>query len=401
MLDVIAAGHLCLDVIPTISIESVESGSFLVPGRITEVGEAVLSGGGSVSNTGLALHRLGATVRLVGRVGDDPIGEITRRVLGGDDERLVEYVRIARGEPGSYTIVLAPPGIDRTFLTSPGPNASFGPDDIDAHLMSQTRIFHLGYPPLLSRMYARGGSALREILQIARANGATTSLDMSMPDPSRPSGQADWRRILARVLPQVDIFAPSAEELLFALRRERFEELNLASRGKSMIDLLRPEDLVDLAATALDMGAGIVLIKVGHRGSYLRTGGMRPPMGRGAPADIDSWQHRELWVPAYSVRVVGTTGAGDATVGGLLLAILRGQSPAQAINSACAVGACNCEAADAVSGIRPWAETQARLSSAWLRIDPQLDKTEWLWDDDAKVFAGPRDSSRAPGTRSG
>ncbi|MFO7697428.1 MAG: carbohydrate kinase family protein [Anaerolineae bacterium] len=395
MLDVIAAGHLCLDIIPTISIDSVQSSSFLAPGRITEVGEATLSGGGSVSNTGLALHRLGATVRLIGRVGDDPIGEITRRILGADDQRLVDHVRVATGEPASYTIVLAPPGVDRTFLTSPGPNASFGPDDVDARLMAQTRIFHLGYPPLLARLYTDGGLALHEIMHRARSSGATTSLDMAMPDPSRPSGQADWQRILARVLPQVDIFAPSAEELLFTLCRERFEEIARASRGNSMIDLLKPEDIIDLADTALEMGAGIVLIKVGHRGSYLRTGNLSAQMGRGAPADLVEWQHRELWAPAFSVHVVGTTGAGDATVGGFLFAVLHGQSPSEAINSACAVGACNCEAADAVSGIRAWADTQMRLSQAWPRIVPHLDTSDWRWDHGAGVFVGPHDASRA------
>jgi sugar/nucleoside kinase (ribokinase family) len=395
MLDVVAAGHICLDIIPRIIGDSVDSASFLTPGRITEVGEATLSGGGSVSNTGLALHKLGAAVRLVGRVGDDAIGEITRRILGAADDRLVEYVRVAEGEPASYTIVLAPPGIDRTFLTSPGPNSSFGPDDVDRELLSQTRVFHLGYPPLLSQMYANGGQALRQIMQIARDCGATTSLDMSMPDPSRAAGQADWREVLACALPCVDVFAPSAEELLYCLSRDRFDELGRASRGSSMIDLLKVQDLATMADIALDLGARIVLIKVGHRGSYLRTGPLAGNLGRGAPADIVVWRNREIWAPAYSVRVVGTTGAGDATVGALLLAILRGQSPVEAVNSASAVGACNCEAADATGGIRSWTETMARLAQEWPRIDPRLDESGWVHDQDAGVWYGPRDATRA------
>jgi len=395
MLDVIAAGHICLDIIPQIEAESLESGSFLTPGRITEVGAAVLSGGGSVSNTGLALDRLGATVRLVGRVGDDPIGEITRRILGARDNRLVEHVRVAAGEPSSYTIVLAPPGIDRTFLTSPGPNSSFGPEDVDASLLADTRIFHLGYPPLLSKMYADGGSAMVELMKRAHANGATTSLDMSMPDPSRPGGQADWHTILARTLPHVDIFAPSVEELLYCLARDRFDALSASSQGGSMIDLLQVRDVVDLAQTTLDLGANVVLIKVGHRGSYLRTGALESDIGRGAPADRSVWQHRELWSPAFRVQVVGTTGAGDATVAAFLLAVLRGQSPVEAVNSACAVGACNCQAADAISGIRSWDETQARISEGWPRIDPGVAADGFAEDLHTGVWIGPRDVSRA------
>ncbi len=395
MLDVIAAGHICLDIIPQIEAESLESGSFLTPGRITEVGAAVLSGGGSVSNTGLALDRLGAAVRLVGRIGDDPIGEITRRILGARDDRLVEHVRIATGEPSSYTIVLAPPGIDRTFLTSPGPNSSFGPEDVDASLLTETRVFHLGYPPLLSKMYANGGSAMVELMRRAHANGATTSLDMSMPDPSRPAGQADWRAILARTLPHVDIFAPSVEELLYCLNRDRFDALSAASHGGSMIDLLQVQDIVDLAQATLDFGASIVLIKLGHRGSYLRTGDLNANNGRGAPAGRTVWQHRELWSPAFRVQVVGTTGAGDATVAAFLLAILRGQSPVEAVNSACAVGACNCEAADAISGIRSWDETQARLAERWPRIEPGVAEDGFREDQHTGVWIGPRDVTRA------
>ena len=51
--DVVVAGHICLDIIPTIPHERIE----FEPGRLLQVGPAVLSTGGAVSNTGLALHR--------------------------------------------------------------------------------------------------------------------------------------------------------------------------------------------------------------------------------------------------------------------------------------------------------------------------------------------------------
>jgi len=395
MLDAVLAGHICLDITPRIIADSAGSSSYLAPGRITEVGEAILSGGGSVSNTGLSLHRLGASVRLVGRVGGDPLGQITLGILGASDSRLIQHVTVASGEPSAYTIVLAPPGMDRTFLTCPGPNRSFGPEDVPAGLLPQTRIFHLGYPPLLERMYAEGGEALAEIMRTARESGATTSLDMSMPDPSRTAGHVDWRAILGRALPWVDIFAPSAEELLFCLQPDRFAALSQVCGNRSMIDLLSPEDLMELADISLGMGARVALIKAGHRGSYLRTGDLEGDLGRGASIDRSTWRNREIWAPAYRVQVVTTTGAGDATVGAFLLAVLRAQDPAQALNSACAAGACACEAADAVSGVRAWEEIQARLEESWARIDPQLDPGLWQQDDELGVWYGPRDSRRA------
>ena len=77
MIDAIAAGHLCVDIMPQISDPSTAaSGNFLSPGRLTEMGGAIVSPGGSVSNTGQAMHVLGLDVRLVARVGDDLFGDL-------------------------------------------------------------------------------------------------------------------------------------------------------------------------------------------------------------------------------------------------------------------------------------------------------------------------------------
>jgi sugar/nucleoside kinase (ribokinase family) len=69
------------------------------------------------------------------------------------------------------------------------------------------------------------------------------------------------------------------------------------------------------------------------------------------------------------VDVVGTTGSGDATIAGFLAALLRDVSPAQAMNIALAVGACNVEAADALSGIRLWGDTLRRITAGWRKVD--------------------------------
>ena len=62
---------------------------------------------------------------------------------------------------------------------------------------------------------------------------------------------------------------------------------------------------------------------------------------------------------------MGTTGAGDATIAGFLTALLRDVPPERALAIAAAVGACNVEAADAVSGVRSWEETLARIDAGW------------------------------------
>ncbi|MCK4602884.1 MAG: carbohydrate kinase family protein, partial [Phycisphaerae bacterium] len=56
---VVVAGHICLDIIPTFSELKGDLAAAFVPGNLINVGPAVTATGGAVSNTGLALHRLG------------------------------------------------------------------------------------------------------------------------------------------------------------------------------------------------------------------------------------------------------------------------------------------------------------------------------------------------------
>ncbi|MHB0858231.1 MAG: carbohydrate kinase family protein [Anaerolineae bacterium] len=392
MIDAIVAGHLCVDIIPEISDgATAASEHFLAPGRLTEVGRALLSTGGAVSNTGLSMFKLGLDVRLVARIGDDVIAGVTRDILKAISPHLTEELSIGQGEPSSYTIVINPPGIDRTFLHCTGTNDTFGSEDLSPELLAQARLFHFGYPPLMRRMYADGGDELGALLQKAKASGVTTSLDMAMPDPTRPSGRADWRRILSLALPHVDVFVPSFEELLYMLRRERYDELGRVAGQAGMLDAVEPDEIASLAEETLSLGARVLTIKLGHRGMYVRSASALGEMGRGAPADLANWSGRELWTPCFQVQVVGTVGAGDSTIAGFLAGLLRGQTIEDAATSAVAVGACNVEAADAYSGVRGWDETQSRVRAGWARRDAGIRAQGWTWDAARQVWRGPRD----------
>jgi sugar/nucleoside kinase (ribokinase family) len=143
----------------------------------------------------------------------------------------------------------------------------------------------------------------------------------------------------------------------------------------------------------LALGAKIVLLKVSYRGLYLRTAGETglAALGRARPSDYRVWANRELWSPSFQTTVVGTTGAGDAAIAGLLAALLRELPPAAALTFANAVGACNVEAADAVSGVRSWAETMARLEAGWPRGELDLAAPGWRFDEGEKVWVGRGD----------
>ncbi len=365
--EVIVCGHLCLDLLP--DMHQVSGLDVIQPGKLVEVGAAGVATGGPVSNTGLALHTLGIPVTLMSAVGDDLIGKLIVLCLQKIDPGLSANIRVLPGQASSYSIVIAPGGADRMFLHCTGTNASFGPENVDYEKLRTTRIFHLGYPPLLPRLVIDHGAGLIELFMRAQATGVITSLEMAMPDPRSESGQADWGKILGGTLPNVDVFVPSIEEMMFVLRRADYE-----SWGSQFWTKLSAAYLQSMADELIGMGAAIVGFKLGHLGLYLRTASVDrlTSLTSKLPIIVKTWANFTGWQPAFQVEVAGTTGAGDTAYAGLLGALLRGHNPAEAMRLACAVGACCVERVDAVSGIRSWAATEGRLAAGWSSRPEQL-----------------------------
>lgn len=322
--DVIVAGHICLDIIPSF-LHQAE----LAPGALINMGPAVVATGGAVSNTGIALHRLGLRTRLMGKVGDDLFGRALLDTLRQQDAALADGMIVDPDATTSYSVVINPPQTDRTFLHHTGANDTFTARDIDPRKLEGARLFHFGYPTLMRSIYSDGGREMEAIFRLVKSCGLMTSLDMSMPDPNAEVGRVEWIPWLKRVLPLVDLYLPSLEETRRMLRQEA-----------------PPEELV---RTLQSWGARIVGLKLGDQGLCCR------------------WENREYRAPCFEVNVVGATGAGDCTIAGFIAGWLRGQTPDDIMTTAVAVGACCCEAPDATSGVRSWDETQARIAQGWAR----------------------------------
>jgi len=381
--DAVVAGHICLDIIPDFSpVGEVPLSVMLRPGKLVEVGDATLSTGGAVANTGLALNILGVRTQLMGKVGDDALGRVVRDVVSGHDPRLADGMIVDATAGTSYTVIISPPGVDRIFFHSPGANNTFGPGDVRYDIVERVRLFHFGYPPLMRRTYQREGAGLVEIFRRVRALGVTTSLDMALPDPASDAGHADWPAILRNVLPFVDVFLPSIEEILYMLRPATYRALLESAPEGDLLPAVTPTLLSDVSAELLSLGAGIVGLKLGSRGFYLRTADelRLSDLGKASPADPADWARRELWSPCLRANLVGTTGAGDATIAGFLSGLLRGLPVKQAVKMAVAVGACNVEAADALGGLRSWDETQARVAQGWEHHDLVISADGWRYD---------------------
>jgi sugar/nucleoside kinase (ribokinase family) len=390
--EVVVAGHTCLDLIPTFPASALGLHDLLVPGKLIDVGRLVAATGGAVPNTGVALHRLGIGARLVGKLGDDAVARILLQILEGHDPSLADGMVVAEGSASSYTIVISPPGLDRIFLHHPGPNDTFGAEDVTDEHLAGAKLFHFGYPPLMRRMYADGGQELSALLRRVKERGLTSSLDMALPDPASEAGRADWPSVLQRSLPFVDVFLPSFEEILFMLDRPRFGAMSAA--GGDLPARADGSLLRELAERLLGMGGAVITFKLGGQGLYVRTTAEEArlrAMGACAPGDIAAWRDRELLSPCFQVEVAGTTGSGDCTIAGFLTALLRGLGPEEAATAGVAVGACNVERPDASSGVPSWQQVQERIRSGWPRRPASVALPRWRHDGASGLWHGPAD----------
>jgi len=100
-------------------------------------GETVVGGdrhelpGGKGANQAVAAARLGATVRFVGRVGDDDAG---RRLRGGLAAEGVDvaHVRVDPEAPTGMALIAVDAAGENTIVVSPGANARVGAGDVEA-----------------------------------------------------------------------------------------------------------------------------------------------------------------------------------------------------------------------------------------------------------------------------
>lgn len=305
----VVAGHVCVDLVPKLPALPASR-----PGELAEIGPLRVSPGGCVANTAGDLAALGATVHAVGDAGDDELGAMLVEMLAARGTR-TEGIRRLSGRSTSYSVVLQPPGLDRSFWHHVGANAAF---DGSAVKLGEGALLHVGYPSLLPALSASGGAPLEALLRRARAAGMTTSLDLAVLDPASSAAALDWPAILGRVLPLVDVMTPSIDDVRTAL----------GDAG----------DPTDTASRLVGMGAGVVMVTAGPAGLTLRTAEGARLADAGAlfsdPEVGDRWSAVELFTPAQPVDVRTTLGAGDAATAGLLYGVLARLGPAAALRLA-------------------------------------------------------------------
>jgi ribokinase len=232
--------------------------------RLPAPGETLLAEGflvlpgGKGANQAVAASRLGASVTLVGRVGDDPFGR--QRLDGLAAEGIdISGIGISPGVPsGIATIVVEPSGENRILLVA-GSNALVRPEDIDDALLAAADLVVLQLEIPLDTVAS----------VIARCPGKV----LLNPAPAQPLDPA--------MLAGLAFLVPNQAELAGLTRRPTD----------------RMDDVVAAARRLVRQGVGTVITTLGADGAMLVT--------RGRVAHIE----------APVVQAVDTTGAGDAFIG--------------------------------------------------------------------------------------
>lgn len=296
-LDVVCVGGLAVDRVYRLS-------HLPQPGSGAHIIEMARVGGGVEANVAAALARLGVSVGLISRVGDDADGVWARddlRAWGVDVARVVAVPGVAT----DFCLAWVAPDGERMLACDNPSLRGMQLDDDDRAYLSQARVLFLsGFVPL---------HLIHEAIRVARAAGLVVAFDL--PDDFEDlAARGLSRDDFERLLPQLDLLMTNHLGLTSLLELDQAEAAFATFRQRA------PE--VSLAMT------------MGAEGAWL---------GRG---------DQQVRVEAFPVRVVDTTGAGDAFHAGLIYGLLLEDWPLRRVGLfASALAALNCTGLGARGGL--------------------------------------------------
>ncbi len=236
--------------------------------------------GGVTGNNLTQVARLGATAGWLGLLGDDESGRLITRAFTEDGLDL-SGIEVVPGEQSTFTWIPVDARGERCIYMFPNVNGKLTGSQVRTRFAKHIRgakHFHteasqLPLAPVVSGM------------QIAHDSGVRVFFDLDVAPSYFASAKLG-----------------SADELLAALK---------------LVDVLKPckaaareitgeTDYEKIATKLLKLGPKVVAVTMGSEGALLASGG--------------KMEH----VPAFQLKVVDSTGAGDAFMGGLSFALLRG-----------------------------------------------------------------------------
>lgn len=267
------------------------------PGETIFGEEFTTTAGGKGANQAVAAARLGASTKMIGRVGRDVFGEMLRDALESEGVDIGAVAIDREAETGTALITVSEAGAN-SIVVIPGANAAVGQQELDA--LEDV----IGEADVLLLQLEIPIEAVEEAASIAASKKVPVILD---PAPAVSLAQS--------LLALCTWITPN----------EREAEI---LTGISLSD---DDSVAGAARRLVEMGATNVVVTLGGRGCHFAFSG------------------EGFFVPAPSVDTVDTVGAGDAFNGALAVGLAQKLPVRELLVAACAAGA----SASASRGARP------------------------------------------------
>jgi fructokinase len=268
MLDLLSMGDMMID---------------FTPAGISEKGNPLYeqNPGGAPANVCVTVSRLGGKAGFLGKVGDEIFGHFLEKKLDeyNIDKRGLSFSRKGCTKLGYVTL---DSNNDRSFYFVPSPLAEedLTMDDIDKTLLDDCKVFLLSTVSQYKDPIRKTSASLIEEF---KRRGTKIAYDPNWNCAFSFDPQYE-RDIIRSTIARADIVKISHEEFRFVYGDVTFEQV---------------------AEMSVANGAQVFVVTCGSKGCYYKT-----------------WSC-EGYVPAYRIRAIDTTGAGDAFMGGLLFMLTR------------------------------------------------------------------------------
>ncbi|MBS7643059.1 carbohydrate kinase family protein [Candidatus Bathyarchaeota archaeon] len=264
MIDVIGFGALNLDKI--IYVDKIPK-----PDEEGYVRSICYCPGGSAANTVVGLARLGLKTGYIGKVGNDEEGKILLEDLRNEKVD-TSLVKACTGRSGVAYIFVDEKGI-RASIVDPGVNDTIGVEDIDLDYVKKSKFLHL--TSFISKLSTKSFLTQKKIVE--EVPNVEISFDPGQLYAEKGMGE------LESIIKRSKVILPSKRE----------------------IELLTGYEYKTGCKILLKKGVEIVAVKLGEKGCYVTNG------------------KEEYHIPAETVEVVDTTGAGDAFCAGFLYGLVK------------------------------------------------------------------------------
>lgn len=283
---VLCIGILCADILgKTIN-------DLPAKGKLSIVDEISIQVGGCAANVAIGMSKLGFPPSIIGRIGNDALGDFIRRTLIEANVN-IKGLRLDINCSTASSMVMIDTYGERTIIHSMGANAAFNFDDVQLDIVKDAKILLIAGTFLMPSFDGGGTEAL---LRYANKNKVVCCMDTAW-DTS-----GEWLSKIKPSLKYLDWFMPSYDEA---------------------IELSGREEPSEITKFFLEQGVKNVVLKLGHEGCFIHESGSSG-----------------YWVSAYkNISAVDTSGAGDSFCAGFITGLSEGWTIRDCAVFANAVGA--------------------------------------------------------------